>query len=49
MDDGKPLTLQQTCEEGGGGGGGSNAEAPHPGASRISTVSGSQQVNLSAR
>lgn len=48
MDDGKPLTLQQTCEEGGGGGG-SSAEAPHPGASRISTASGSQQVNLSAR
>lgn len=47
MDDGKPLTLQQTCEEGGGGG--SSAEAPHPGASRISTASGSQQVNLSAR
>lgn len=46
MDDGKLLTLEQVCEDGGEGGDG---EASHPGASRMSTVSGSQLLNLSGR
>lgn len=45
MDDGKLPTLEQVREEGGGGG----TEASHPGGSRVSTGSGSQQADLGAR